>query len=70
MEKPKPPPPMVVQKGAWASSKEGNARVNEMGEDIGALMRVGAILLAIFIPLGGWKIIEIVLWCVQHVSIQ
>lgn len=40
-----------------------------IGDGIAEMFKLGAALLAISIPLSIWKLIDIVLWLVGHVSI-
>ena len=40
-----------------------------LGEALNQAFQTGLILLCIFVPLGLWKIIEIIIWLVRHVKI-
>jgi hypothetical protein len=42
---------------------------DRMGDGIVALMKLGAILLVIFIPLGLWKLIDLLIWLAGHVRL-
>ena len=41
-----------------------------LGEALESLFNLAAVLLLIFIPLGLWKLVEIIIWIYQHVSIM
>lgn len=41
-----------------------------LGEDLESLFNIAAVLFLIFIPLGLWKLIEIIIWIYQHVSVM
>jgi hypothetical protein len=40
-----------------------------IGNAVDAWVKTTAVLLAVFVPLGLWKAVEIVLWLVRHVQI-
>lgn len=40
-----------------------------LGKALESLFRTVLVLLAIFVPLGLWKLVEIVIWVFQHVSV-
>ena len=41
-----------------------------LGEDLESLFNLVAVLLLISVPLGLWKLVEIIIWIYQHVSIM
>ena len=41
-----------------------------LGEALESLFNLAAVLLLIFIPRGLWKLVEIIIWIYQHVSIM
>lgn len=44
--------------------------LNELGKDFGNAMVFMGILLLIFIPLGIWKLIDIIIWLFNHIKIN
>jgi len=40
---------------------------SSIGDGIGYAMLFMAVLLVIFLPLGIWKLIEIIIWCCHHI---
>jgi uncharacterized membrane protein len=41
--------------------------MNGLGDAVGALLKAIVILLVVFVPLGLWKLIEIIIWIWSHV---
>ena len=41
-----------------------------LGEALESLFNLAAVLLLIFISLGLWKLVEIIIWIYQHVSVM
>jgi len=41
-----------------------------MFDDLYSIIMVGFILLCISFPLGVWKLIEVIVWLINHVSIS
>ncbi len=69
--------PLSVRRGATIRS-EGMLAVwirkeasmfDGLGDGLVATAKAMLVLLAVFVPLGLWKAVEIVLWIVQHVQI-
>lgn len=44
--------------------------MNGIGDGIGKMLMTMFVLLGIFIPLGLWKLIEIIIWLFTHVKVS
>jgi uncharacterized membrane protein len=40
-----------------------------IGKAVENLFKIGAVLLCIFVPLGLWKLIEIIIWIYQRINV-
>ena len=43
---------------------------SKMGEAIGELLKLMAILLVLSVPLAIWKLIDIIIWVCKHLSLS
>lgn len=37
------------------------------GDSVGALFKAAAVMLFVFVPLGAWKMVDIIIWVWAHV---
>lgn len=44
--------------------------VSGVGQAIDSMFSLMFLLLIIFVPLGVWKLIEIIIWCIKHISVS
>lgn len=43
--------------------------MHDVGKNIGEMIAGMAVLLIIFVPLGIWKLVDILIWCYNHIKI-
>lgn len=43
--------------------------VEGIGDALGRAMTVMLLCCVVFVPLGMWKLVELIIWCVKHIRV-